>query len=96
MQDLGQPFLASLPHGSDQEGKKKENQSAGNAGNHLLPLEMNENRMPQNRHIVRGTCKIAGCSISCPTAIYLAVADWAWPGYWRRVLVACLCRARKD
>lgn len=73
----GQPFLASLPHGSDQEGKKKENQSAGNAGKHLLPLEMNENRMPQNRHIVRGTCKLAGCSISCPTAIYLAVADWA-------------------
>lgn len=28
--------------------------------------------------------------------VYLAVAGWTWPGYGRRELVACLCRARKD
>lgn len=28
--------------------------------------------------------------------LYLAAVGSTWPGYDRRVLVACLCRAKKD
>lgn len=38
----------------------------------------------------------AGCLQARWAVLYLAAAGWTCPGYERRVLVACLWRARKD
>lgn len=45
-----QPCSASLPHGSDQEEKKKINRQ--NAGKQEWPLEMNEKGCLQKAHLL--------------------------------------------
>lgn len=39
---------------------------------------------------------LIGCAEVAVVTLYLAAVGCTWPGYDRLVLVACLCRARKD
>lgn len=81
LRDFGHPCLASLPHGSDQEGGKKKKINRRKAGKQERPLEMNM-QIAASKKKVQGICGVV-CRIVFLPCCHLPCGSWldvAWIG----------------